>query len=62
MANGISSSDWKKGNIVPVHKKNYKQRLNNMQQNSGAIDEMFGFFTENDLIAQHQPGFKPQDS
>ena len=38
MANGISSSDWKKGNIVPVHKKNYKQRLNNMQQNSGAID------------------------
>ena len=30
MANGISSSDWKKGNIVPVHKKNDKQRLNNM--------------------------------
>ena len=29
MANGISSSDWKKGNIVPVHKKNDKQRSNN---------------------------------
>ena len=29
LANGIFPSDWKKGNIVPVHKKNYKQCLNN---------------------------------
>ena len=29
LANGIFPSDWKKGNIVPVHKKNDKQRLNN---------------------------------
>ena len=29
LANGIFPSDWKKGNIVPVHKKNDKQCLNN---------------------------------
>ena len=29
LANGIFSFDWKKGNIVPVHKKNDKQCLNN---------------------------------
>ena len=29
LANGMFISDWKKDNIVPVHKKNYKQRLNN---------------------------------
>ena len=31
LANGIFPSDRKKGNIVPVHKKNYKQCLNNYQ-------------------------------
>ena len=29
LANGIFPSVWKKSNIVPVHKKNDKQRLNN---------------------------------
>ena len=29
LANGIFPSDWKKDNIVPVQKKNNKQRLNN---------------------------------
>ena len=29
LTNGIFPSDWKKGNIVPVHKKNDKQHLNN---------------------------------
>ena len=29
LANGIFPFDWKKGNTVPVHKKNDKQRLNN---------------------------------
>ena len=26
------------------------------------FNEMFGFFIENDLISQHQSGFKPGDS
>ena len=34
LANGIFRSEWKKGNIVPVHKKNDKQRLNNYQPTS----------------------------
>ena len=73
LANGVFPSDWKKGNIVPGHKKNDKQRLSNYRSLfllpvSGKIFErlifnkMFGFFIEDDLISQHQSGFKPRDS
>ena len=73
LANGIFPSDWKKVNIVPVHKKNDKKRLNNYRPISLLsicskmlerliFNEMFGFFIENDLISQHQSGFKPGDS
>ena len=73
LANEIVSSDWKKGNLVPVHKKNDEQRLNNYRPVSLLpicskiferliFNEMFGFFIENYLIPQHQSGFKPGDS
>ena len=73
LANGVFPSDWKKVNIVPGHKKNDKQRLNNYRSLfllpiSGKIferltfNEMFGFFIENDRISQHPFGFKPGDS
>ena len=73
LINGIFPSVWKKGNIVPVHKKNDKQRLNNYRPISLLpicskilerliFNKMFGFFIENDLISQHQSGFKPGDS
>ena len=73
LVNGIFPSAWKKGNIVPVHKKNDKQRLNNYRPISLPpicskiferliFNEMFGFFIENNLISQHQSGFKPGDS
>ena len=73
LANGIYPSGWKKGNVVPVYKKNDKQRLNNLRPISllpicGKIfeqiifNEKFRFFIENDLISQHQSGFKPGDS
>ena len=73
LVNGIFPSVWKKGNIVPVHKKNDKQPLNNYRPISLLpicskilerliLNEMFGFFIENDLISQHQSGFKPGDS
>ena len=59
--------------IVPVHKKNSKQRLNNYRPipllpirskifKQLIFNEMFGFFIENDLISQQQSGFKPRDS
>ena len=61
MANGVFPSDWKKGNIVPVRKKNDKWRLRNYQSifllpiyskilERLMFNEMFGFFTENDVI------------
>ena len=73
LTNGIFPSDWKKGNIVPVHKKNDKQCLNNYRPISLLpicskiferliFNEMFEFFIENNLISQHQSGFKPDDS
>ena len=73
LAIGIFPSDRKKSNIVPVHKKNDKQRLNNYRPISLLpicskileqliFNEMLGFFTENDLISQHQSGFKTGDS
>ena len=73
LTNGIFPSDWKKGSIVPVHKKNDKQCLNNYRPISLLpicskiferliFNEMFGFLIEIDLISQHQSGFKPGDS
>ena len=73
LTNGIFPSDWKKVNIVPVHKKNDKQRLNHYRPISLLpkyskiferliFNEMFGLFFEKDLISQHQSGFNPEDS
>ena len=73
LANGIFPSDCKKGNIVHVHKKNDKQRLSNYRPISLLLicskfferlifNGTFGFFIENDVISQHQSGFKPGDS
>ena len=73
LENGIYLFDWKKGNILPVYKKNDKQRLNNYRPTSLLpicskiferiiFNEMFGFFIEIDLISQHQSGFEPGDS
>ena len=73
LVNGIFPSVWKKGNVVLVHKKNDKQHLNNYLPISLLpicsktfkrliFNEIFEFFIENNLISQHQSGFKPGDS
>ena len=70
---GIFPSEWKKGNIVHIHKKGDKQTLKNYRPVSllpicGKIlerlmfNEMFKFFIENELISSNQSGFKPGDS
>ena len=70
---GFFSSEWKKANIVPIHKKGDKQTLENYRPVSllpicGNIlerlmfNEMFNFFIENKLISSNQSGFKPGDS
>ena len=69
---GTYHSDWKKGNIVPVHKKGDKQNIKNYRPVSllpicGKVFErilfnnMFSFFLGNNLIPQKQSGFKPGD-
>ena len=70
---GSSLSEWKKGNVVPIYKKDDKQCLKNYCSISllpicGKIfenlifNEMFNFFLENELISPNQSGFKPGDS
>ena len=69
----IFLSEWKKGNIVPIHKKGDKKTLKNYLPVSllpicGKIlerlmfNEMFKFFIENELILSNQSGFKPGNS
>ena len=70
---GIFPSEWKKGNIVPIHKKGGKQTLKNYRPVSllpvcrkilerFMFKEMLSFFIENELILSNQSGFKPGDS
>ena len=70
---GKFPSEWRKANVVPIHKKGGKQLLKNYRPISllpitGKIlerllyDTMFEFFTKNNLISDNQSGFKPGDS
>ena len=65
--------EWKKANVVPVHKKGDKQCLKNYQPGSLLpicekiferliFNEMFRFLIENNLTSTNQSGFKPGDS
>ena len=65
--------EWKKANVVPVHKKGNKQSLKNFRPISLLpicskilerliFNKMFTLFTENNLISQNQSGFRPGDS
>ena len=65
--------EWKKANVVPVHKKGNKQSLENYRPISLLpicskiferliYNEMFTFFTENNLISPNQSEFRLGDS
>ena len=76
LSTGLFPSNWKKGNIVPIHKKGDKQTLKHYRPICGKLllpicgkifkrlifNELFNFFLENDLILPNQSGFKPGDS
>ena len=73
MESGSFLSEWKKGNVVPIHKKDDKQCLKNYRPISLLpicgktfekliFNEMFKFFIENEFISLNQSGFKPGDS
>ena len=63
ISNGIFPSEWKKVNVVPIHKKNDRQCFENYRPISLLpicdkilerliFDEMFPFFIKNGLISQ----------
>ena len=73
MESGSFPSEWKKGNVVPIHKKDDKQCLKNYRPISLLpicektfenliLNEMFKFFIGNKLISPNQAGFKHGDS
>ena len=72
LKSGILLDDWKKGNIVPVHKKNSKQLVNNIAPVSLLptcskifekliFDSIFSFMIHNKLLNSCQSGFRPND-
>ena len=73
LSEGKFPHEWEKGNIVPAHKIGNKQSLENYRPISllpicskifeGLIhNEIFTFFTENNLISPNQSRFRPGDS
>ena len=69
---GIFPDQWKKANIVPIHKKGDKQLLKNYRPVSllpicGKVferiifNDLFKYFKENNLLSLHQSGFIPGD-
>ena len=73
LESGKFPNEWKKANLVPVHKKDDKQILKNYRPIPLLLiarkiferllyGRMFEFFVENNLIFKYQPGFRPGDS
>ena len=64
---------WKKAFVIPIHKKGSKSSLNNYRPISLlpvpskiiekiVFKNVYHFFDTNDLLSQHQSGFRPNDS
>ena len=71
--NGIFPDEWKKGNVVPVHKKENKQLIKNYRPISllpifGKMFEkiiyknLFEYFQNNNFLSIHQSSFRIGDS
>ena len=73
IGNDIYPSEWKKANVLPMHKTGNKQTLKNYRPGfflpicskifeRFIYNKMFGFFLDKGLISENQSGFKPGDS
>ena len=73
LESGKFLNEWKKTNVVPVHKKGDKQILKNYQPISllpitskiferFLYDRMFEFFLANNLISKNQSSFRSDES
>ena len=72
MAAGAFATQWKRANIVLIHKKNDKQILSNYRQVSYLLicskifeklffNEPLDFFEDKNLLPKHQSDFRPDD-
>ena len=70
---GVFPTKWKRANVQPVHKKNSRQSKSNYRPISllpicskifekVIFDNMYAFFTEQNLLSRNQSGFRPGDS
>ena len=73
LRSGIYPDQWKKANVIPVHKKNSKNLLKNYRPISllpicgkifekGIYNSIYSYFEDNNLFSPHQSGFRKQDS
>ena len=73
LKSSIFTDDWKKGNDVPVHKKDSKQLVNNYRPVSLLpicsktfekllFDSICSFMIQSNLFNSCQSGFRPNDS
>ena len=73
ISNGVFPSEWKKGNVVPIHKKIDRKCLENYRSFSLLLicskilerlifNKLFPFLTKNSIISQNESGFKSGDS
>ena len=70
---GVFPEDWKKSNVVPIHKKESKNLIKNYRHitllpifskvfQRIVFNALFNFFLQNKLFTPWQPGFIPGDS
>ena len=70
---GTFPEDWKKSNVVPIHKKQFKNLIKNYRPISLLpifskilerliFNSMFNFFRQNNLFTKYQSNFIPGDS
>ena len=72
ISEGIFPDDWKKSNVVPIHKKESQNLIKNYQSISLlaifkvferlVFNIWFNFFLKNKLFTPCQSGFIPSDS
>ena len=73
MAAGTFATQWKRANIVPIHKKNDKQIVSNYRPvfllpicskifEKLIFNELFKVFEDKNPLSKHQSGFRPGNS
>ena len=51
----VFQDDWKKSNVIPIHKRNSKNLMKNYRP-------IFNYFLQNELFTDCEPSFIPRDA